>query len=804
MISTWGWTTLGLLTLFFVIWPFYFGFFNGAGLHGVQQMIFEKTFLYGVMLAIPTLILSALQLFKNKELEFRHLIAFAGMVIPLLYWLSSFDAVSPYLSRFSTFNAIAWYGFLAIGLFISEQAKLIRLFTHVYFGIGSIVVIWSFGYLFGNVFKMDALQFVEGLRVTSVFTYPNAYAAFLLTLLLVNLVQLISGNKFRIVQLSYGFMLLPITVSLILTLSRGAMIMLPMIALVTLVLIRVHKQIHLMLLFLFSTVISLVIQSKLVSIGTDVFERNQRSISNQLKIEITGLFESSSLTGWVIITAASLTMMSIVVVYLKYAAPIIERKLSKWSQKRFSNLWIPLIFVMLLIIGIFSFQAGILNPIIPEQIQTRLEGITLYTHSVLERLTMYRNGLEIWKQYPILGGGGGVWDASYEQFQSYPYSSAQTHSYPLQVLLETGVIGFLIIGGLILYIIGNYIVRFSRGKDFDQSAEFVFLLIAMSVLLHSIIDFEMSYLFFGALVYFCLGVLAGKRTDRIKYSISLKLQTRVRRVIGGLWVVTAFILLVGVSSSVSANNKLYLSSKQADGQKSFSVIVETLNEGLKKNAGHPLLLHQISAYYISAYDQTEEEEYLVAAEKYIDRLNKVEPNYSMLPLLNYSFWSKKGESERAVSILEKATERYPFELNYYEMAMSQSYQMWTEFQTANSADKLKIEEDRMASIYNAAQERVTELKDVPEEIFYNRKFIITNKLRLPLGQVNYANGQYEKVVELLKEGINEPLTESVNRETVRYYIASLRAIGQDDSEMYQNLIHADPEEERRLISMLQN
>ncbi|MBT9154965.1 MAG: hypothetical protein DDT39_01655 [Firmicutes bacterium] len=57
------------------------------------------------------------------------------------------------------------------------------------------------------------------------------------------------------------------------------------------------------------------------------------------------------------------------------------------------------------------------------------------------RLVFFRDGLSVLYQSPLIGHGGGAWRALYVRVQSFHYGSARMHSDPLEILLETGLLG---------------------------------------------------------------------------------------------------------------------------------------------------------------------------------------------------------------------------------------------------------------------------------------------------------------------------------------------------------------------------
>jgi len=64
------------------------------------------------------------------------------------------------------------------------------------------------------------------------------------------------------------------------------------------------------------------------------------------------------------------------------------------------------------------------------------------------RLYYDSDALEMAAQRPLLGWGGGGWQTSYRYFQDFLYNTKRIHNHYLEVLVESGLVGFLIFTGL--------------------------------------------------------------------------------------------------------------------------------------------------------------------------------------------------------------------------------------------------------------------------------------------------------------------------------------------------------------------
>ncbi len=135
---------------------------------------------------------------------------------------------------------------------------------------------------------------------------------------------------------------------------------------------------------------------------------------------------------------------------------------------------------------------------IPDSIVRRFESIDLEDSSTDARFAFYNDAFKIIKDKPIIGTGGGGWSAMYFMYQSYMYWSTQVHNYFMQVWIETGTLGFLILIALIGLILWNIHKSTWRNKEKHKDSDnnkvwIAFLSTAvLSLFLHSAIDFDFT------------------------------------------------------------------------------------------------------------------------------------------------------------------------------------------------------------------------------------------------------------------------------------------------------------------------
>lgn len=772
------------------------GIFLGFGLHSPNQFQFESPALLALIVSAFVTLWLIVQI-NAKQFEWTRGNLFIGLfalLIPLVYLISSFQAYSPYMAKIGILLHLALFLFYVAGTFWSRSKSLTEHFPLVFLIFGYLLTAFGFLTMFGNAYLLDSLTPQNGIRITSVFQYANAYAVLLLIMWIVMLIE-INRTPRRGVQILHGAMLVPVCVSFLLTLSRGALIALPIIVIVTLAMLRLKLQFKFIIYSILGMGISLLIYSKLADRGIEVVNGIQAAIAAEQRYHTVSIFSGASIGYWAILIVASLVMGAITYAIERYIEPVIQSKVGNRTSNR-SSLWLPLGLIVIFILGALALLSDTLVKMLPPVLRSRIEGVNLETHSVYERLRMYKNAIQLWKEHPLFGGGSGAWEASYEKYQSYPYLSAQTHSFVTQLLVEVGIVSTVAILGLVLFSIVSFIVKYRRMSE-DQRNKYIFyFIVPVTILLHASIDFEMSYLFYDVLVFMCLGVLSGAQSPIKQWSqkqgqLLKKISSGGLAVIGAALIIIASLRLYS-SSQIDNANRAYAQ------QKPFADIVNPLKSGLKITAGHPVLLQQLTSWNYQAYDQSKDESYLLEAEKYLNKLVKAEPYYRPGIDLNYTIQMVRGNQDAAIQIMQKAIVQYPFEQTFYDRVESVLLGKWEQQHQANDTEATKATGDLIIDYYHKAVEQEQIVKDLPKTVELSRTFIVSNSARLATGEVTYFANDYAQAAEILKPALQEDLSAEANRKVARYYLAAIRKQGQDDQALYEKLIAADAAEADQL------
>lgn len=776
--------------ILFLFWaPFQIALFNG------QMLNFEKPIYWAVLISTLLMFLWIASYYKEIKLETqREWLLVAVLLLPLTYVISLISAASHYLATNMVLIQCIYAVVFAIGVYILQSKQINHIIHLAIMGISYVIV--GFGLLnwlggsnlaanlvgwftsaVQNGKYIDAVMVdSNGPRLTSVFQYANTYAAFLMALLFASIFSLVRTKKWY-GQLTHGFMLVPIIVSIMLTLSRTGLVLLPVVFVVLLLFLKPAKQILWIIYCLIAGAATVIVLNPITSAGLALHEQYSAS---------------TALNGWIYLVVASIAVAVVAWVIQSYAASRLTNGVQGWSVRKLSSIWIPIGSSIVAIIAALLLLFTSLKNILPDSIQVRLENINFNQHSVLERFTFYRDALKLLADYPIIGAGGGAWASLYETYQNNPYTSRQAHNFFMQYLVEVGILGFLIFMAFMIFIIWKYIKGYIRQSEENRESHFLYFIITFSILIHSILDFNMSYVFMGILVFLGFGGMAAVMDNKPVKKFSFKGAGTRYLYVGAVGMLSIFVLFTSVrylQSSYAAVDAQQVVQTSQD----FNEIKTALDKDLSIRDTHPDSLLLMAEIYQQVYSQTQDEQYYNEALAWINKGLEDEPyNKSMLKR-KISLLQAKGENEQAFAIQEEKAVNFAWDIDWHETLISQAFEYG--YQALGNQDTAKKDEYFEAGLqaYQHVVEGIEHLKTLPEGQLQGRAFEITPAIALNAGKIEFMMNQSAEAAATLKQGLTEDMSDPANQEVARWYLASLQKAGQTDEQVYNQLIGIQPE-----------
>lgn len=243
---------------------------------------------------------------------------------------------------------------------------------------------------------------------------------------------------------------------------------------------------------------------------------------------------------------------------------------------------------------------------LPTNIMERFSSIGTNSKNLWERETFYKDALAIIKKDGnwILGIGGNGWKYKYLEEQSYSYTSANVHNYPLQILLEFGIIGFGIFIIIVIILIKKLVLAKGENKTITPSV----ICAMLCMLLHSCFDYGMAFFYILVIMYLGLAIVDEKKEE--KNEIKGKIANCV------ICVIAIISFLYNISYGMYVVNNTIIQKKEKNKREEIYQIISNIypvdiearknvinsTENRKKRIENYQYLFDKEAYYIAEYD----------------------------------------------------------------------------------------------------------------------------------------------------------------------------------------------------------
>lgn len=130
--------------------------------------------------------------------------------------------------------------------------------------------------------------------------------------------------------------------------------------------------------------------------------------------------------------------------------------------------------------------------LLPSEIVFRFNDGLIGSISSNARIEYIKDAMKIFKTSPVIGRGGEAFRYLYKEVQTGTYNSTEVHSSFIQILIESGALGFICISMFVIYTIF---------KTENNENKIIFILFVI----HSIFELNFSY----TISVIFLGIIAG-------------------------------------------------------------------------------------------------------------------------------------------------------------------------------------------------------------------------------------------------------------------------------------------------------
>jgi len=725
------------IALFLLIFPFDRALFNGYELSFDEPIYNALIYSFFLLLAVGAYTL------KGWKLNtYRGIMSIVIMLIPLVYTLASMQAVSSYYAKFMLLVSFLMAAFFLSGLYFGEHVRTRKIIEYGLTGSAYLIVLFGLLNLFGQTYYPHALWLAhDGYRLSSVFQYSNTYAGFLVAIFLVSAYYATHCTR-RYAQLLHAFMLVPIWISFMLTYSRGAIVIVPIMIILIMPFLRFSRQIAYIATSGAAILISMLLLGKLTA-NADAIAMLVQPTTEKEEATIS-LFSSLPIQSWSLLIAGAAVMTGLVWLYHWKAADWLETKTSKLASFKWSFAAMPAAIVVLTGAAAAALLgSSAIRNLLPAKLAERFANLNLQQHSVLERFTFYKDGLHLSQDYPIFGAGGGAWQAMFEQYQNNPYWSRQAHSYYVGVLVETGWLGLIVLLGLLAAVFFLYIRSYIRHPE-RRGSHFIFFIFSLTLLGHSVIDFDMSYVYISSMVFLCLGAMLapyGKlafRKNEAQPSQDGKAAIRFiyPAAIGLLTIVLLFMAVDEKSAMQKFNDAYALASNP---QASADQLIKAIDKSIKASPKHTDFRIVKADWLEQFYTQTQDKQYLVQALQSLDTAKSHDPFNRLVLLAQQRLLHEDGQLDAELDLLAEGLVKFPWSVDFYDKAITAHYNAYTAAllgSHSNDAAKAAEHKERIESIYEELVRRSEQLSALPAEQQQGRAFGTTESIEQVMQQLS--------------------------------------------------------------------
>lgn len=256
--------------------------------------------------------------------------------------------------------------------------------------------------------------------------------------------------------------------------------------------------------------------------------------------------------------------------------------------------------------------------LLPGFIARRIQGL-FANQNAIQRLVFFSDGLKLFKQSPIIGRGLGGFENGVVRVQSFYYETKYAHNHYIQVLGDMGIIGLVLFLGLLvsclLAIVRNR--KSGRGSPLAPALGTMLFFVAA----HAVVEIDFSFYSFIPLAYcafMAINLCCGEEL-RVKEEMRKKTVTISTAVLAALAIVFYVFLL---------NNLMYRSKALSN------PTFENFDTAIKKDKFE---WADYALSYVMSANEAGNAEVSMKADKYAERLEKVDSNTIPMMLAEYYF-----------------------------------------------------------------------------------------------------------------------------------------------------------------------
>lgn len=313
---------------------------------------------------------------------------------------------------------------------------------------------------------------------------------------------------------------------------------------------------------------------------------------------------------------------------------------------------------------------------IPESFYSRIDEAK-ETKSGIERTIFYKDGMRIFKDHWFLGAGGGAWPILYFSYQSYLYWTTQAHNYIVQIAVECGILGILVLLALIAAVVSSLInsLRMRRYMDSRDAVLHGALFTSITaMLMHSAVDFDLSLSAVFLVLWEFIALMNSITKNQTvaaniempaggvgKFIAELDIQDRVKKLkvhpIIGMFVVLVLLVFSMTFRSGAAYNDKAL---EAYSSQNMTDAIQYMKKAVAADGLASIYKGYYSNWYVRQDAKVINQKEFQIVNKYMEQVEKDAKHDVQAALQAASYYIFTGSVDKGLNYVEKAVELRPF------------------------------------------------------------------------------------------------------------------------------------------------
>lgn len=389
--------------------------------------------------------------------------------------------------------------------------------------------------------------------------------------------------------------------------------------------------------------------------------------------------------------------------------------------------------------------------LLPGSVVQRSETITIDTHSAAVRLMATQDALKIVGTRPIIGAGGGGWNALYHQHQTILYWMSEAHNHFAQLWVEVGTLGLLVYLAFWAGVL-HLGYRLLRSPE-EETPPMAWVAVATAVTygLHSAIEFQLSLAGAAVLLWVVAGVAFGTPGPqlRVKLPRRLRVPEKAGRALqlgtAGFLAVAVLVLSTRANLAGNVGTHAALALRQHD----FQWARDLYLEAVRLNPFSAAYRGDLAYAYTALGLLRESEEDIARGVEELEAARRLQ-GYDLVIrqrladiLLLKGDWIGALEERRAIIAL------VPLDLRSYEVYATLVIQVVPLLLRNGQVEEALDHLESMVALEAELAGRQAAIPERAHQYWPPRRLDPSPTLRLRLGQAHYLLGEWEQAVDRL-------------------------------------------------------